>query len=63
MASWVLLGVMFLGILLMIDPNGSFKSNGSGHRVADVERGEPQPMYINLNANNVEKAKKVWEWQ
>lgn len=61
--SWLLLGLMFLGIIFVFDPNGSVRSNSASHRVADVERGEPQPLYINLNSSNMEKAKKVWEWQ
>ncbi|XP_035230504.1 diacylglycerol lipase-beta-like [Stegodyphus dumicola] len=61
--SWSLLGVMIFGMLLVFDPINNYRNNGSGHRVADVERGEPQPLYINLNSAGVEKAKKVWEWQ
>ncbi|GFR34166.1 sn1-specific diacylglycerol lipase beta [Trichonephila clavata] len=61
--SWILLGIMIFGIILVFDPVGSYRNNGSGHRVADVERGEPQALYINLNAANAEKARKVWEWQ
>ncbi|KAF8776834.1 diacylglycerol lipase-beta-like [Argiope bruennichi] len=60
--SWVVLGIMIFGIILVFDPVGSYRNNGSGHRVADVERGEPQALYINLN-RNPEKAKKIWEWQ
>ena len=54
---------MLVGMIFVFDPNGSVRSNSSGHRVADVERGEPQPLYINLNSSNMEKAKKVWECQ
>lgn len=61
--SWLLLSAMCICILLVFDPNGCVRNNGSGHRVADVERNEPQPLYMNLNSNNMEKAKKVWEWQ
>ncbi|KAG8185295.1 hypothetical protein JTE90_023903 [Oedothorax gibbosus] len=61
--SWGLITIMLLGIVLVFDPIGSYKANGSGHRVSDVEHGEPQPLYINLNAASTEKAKKIWELQ
>ncbi|XP_015905728.1 diacylglycerol lipase-beta [Parasteatoda tepidariorum] len=61
--SWILFGVLLLAVLLVFDPINSYRNNGSRHRVADVEHGQPQALYINLNSDNVERAKKVWEWR
>ncbi|GIX70250.1 diacylglycerol lipase-beta [Caerostris extrusa] len=53
--SWILFGIMMLGIVLVFDPVGSYRYNGTGHRVADVERGEPQALYINLKMQQMPK--------
>ncbi|XP_023228479.1 sn1-specific diacylglycerol lipase beta-like [Centruroides sculpturatus] len=61
--SWCLLLIIVGKILIVFDPLGAVKIHGSGSKIRDIDRNDPQALYINLNSTEVEKSKQLWEFR
>lgn len=61
--SWSLLLIIIGKILIVFDPLGAVKIYGNGGKVRDIDRNDPQALYINLNSTEVEKSRQIWEFR